>query len=641
MSLRTSLIIDLAGNLATRARQYARELGGLSAAGQRHMRALSGVAASAGRGIDAMGNRYTGFVTGVGASLMVRKVADSQLRMVRLGITANTSRAKIGELKKEIYEVAQAPDVRVDPSQITSAVESIMEKTGDLKFAQENIRNIGLALQATGAEGGAIGDIFSEFQKQGIKAPEQVLRAIDTLNEQGKEGAFTLANLAALGPRVVTAYTALGRSGVGAMKEMGAVLQVIRQGTGSSEQAATAWEAMLRTFSDKAKVKALGKHGVQVFDPAELKKGREVLRPANELMLDILKAARNKATNLSTVFDAEAIRAFNAVLGEIQRNGSPESLNRLLQVSGDGASLIRDSAEAADTASAAMTNLRTAWGQFADSKLTEPIQKAADLLNTLGSDDSQKLLDYASKGVMAVGGLVLARKGYGAYRGLRDMFGKGTSGASPTGAAGLAGVRLPLPVYIVNSQMSLLPGQLGGTPDRPAGGAGKGTGGTPAPRGGRWAKWAGRSTAMVAAVPMIVEGARVLMDETATTKQKGEALGAAAGGTAGGWGGAALGAAIGTAILPGIGTAVGGALGGALAAWGGSELGRWLGGKVAGDPEGDAEAIGEAVGRRLQAAHSKTEIAVKVEGPATAAVANHSGPADVDVYSGQGWGAWF
>lgn len=629
MSLRTSLIIDLAGNLATRARQYARELGGLSAAGQRHMRALSGVAASAGRGIDAMGNRYTGLVTGVGASLMLKNVTDTQLRMVRLGITANSSRAKMSELKQEIYDVAQAPDIRVDPSQITSAVESIMEKTGDLKFAQENIRNIGLALQATGADGGAIGDIFSEFQKQGIKAPQQVLRAIDTLNEQGKEGAFTLANLASLGPRVVTAYTALGRSGVGAMKEMGAVLQVIRQGTGSSEQAATAWEAMLRTFSDKDKVKALGKHGVQVFDPEELKKGREVLRPANELMLDIIKAAKGKATNLSTIFDAEAIRAFNAILGEIQRNGSPETLNSLLQVNGDGASLIRDSAEAANTAAGAMTNLRTAWGQFADRKLTEPIQKAADLLNNLGRDDTQKLLDYASKGAMAVGGLILARKGYGAYRGLRDMFGGGAAAGTAGGSAGgIAGLRLPLPVYIVNSQMSLLPGQLGGTPDGPARGAGRAI---PA-RGGRWAKLAGRATAVAAAVPMIVEGAQVLMDDTATTQQKGEAVGAAVGGAAGGWGGAALGAAIGTAILPGIGTAIGGALGSALAAWGGSELGRWLGGKVTGEPE--EPRAGKAAG-----ADSTTRVLVEVKGNANASVTSHSGPADVDVYSGMGMGS--
>ena len=37
-----------------------------------------------------------------------------------------------------------------------------------------------------------------------IKAPEEVLKAIDVLNVQGKSGAFTLQNLAALGPRVIT-----------------------------------------------------------------------------------------------------------------------------------------------------------------------------------------------------------------------------------------------------------------------------------------------------------------------------------------------------------------------------------------------------------------------------------------------------
>lgn len=57
--MKTSLIIDLAGNLQSRSRQYAQALTGLSETGRRSFAALRSSAVSLGRGIDAVSNRYT------------------------------------------------------------------------------------------------------------------------------------------------------------------------------------------------------------------------------------------------------------------------------------------------------------------------------------------------------------------------------------------------------------------------------------------------------------------------------------------------------------------------------------------------------------------------------------------------------
>ncbi|AMD89815.1 phage tail tape measure protein [Desulfovibrio fairfieldensis] len=659
MALKTSLIIDLAGNIQTRARQYGSALGGLASRGRAAMRGLSSAAQLAGRGLDKLGNRYTALLGGGAAAIAVRGTMNIQEQLTRLGITADASDEIIKGLHNSILDAANAPDIRVDPSQILAAVDSVMEKTGDLKFAQENIRNIGLAIQASGADGAAIGDIFAEFQKQGMSAKD-ALASVDVLIAQGKAGAFTLKDLASLGPRVVTSYTALGRSGPRAMKEMGAVLQMIRMSTGSSEQATTAWEAMLRTFSDRKKVQFLEKQGVKLFN----KDGS--LRAANELMVEILKAAGNSRINLSDVFDAEAIRAFNAIMDKV----GIDKLQELMRIEGDGTTVQRDSARAAATANAALQSLKTTWGKFADSNLSGPIQKVADALNAIEPGRLETALDRAGKLAITLGGAVAAYKLINAGMTVRGWFsgGKkaGGAGAAINSAAGglsggLAGLKLPLPVYVVNKQMSLtrdaMLGKDGGiVPD--AGGAGKKRKGGKV-RGGRWSRFAGRAGGMASAAYAAYEGYQILSDDQASVGDKAGAIADAGGQALGGWAGGALGAkvgaAIGTAIVPGLGTAIGGALGGIVGGIAGSTLGQtiadtakgwfssaadWFTGK---EKQPSADVMAQAALQMQQAAALLQQTAAKgigvdvnVLGNATATIARGAG--EVNLYSGASHG---
>lgn len=659
MALKTSLIIDLAGNIQTRARQYGSALGGLASRGRAAMRGLQSTTQLAVRGLDKLGNRYTALLGGGAAAIAVRGTMNIQEQLTRLGITADASDEIIKGLHNSILDAANAPDIRVDPSQILAAVDSVMEKTGDLKFAQENIRNIGLAIQASGADGAAIGDIFAEFQKQGMSAKD-ALASVDVLIAQGKAGAFTLKDLASLGPRVVTSYTALGRRGPQAMKEMGAVLQMIRMSTGSSEQATTAWEAMLRTFSDRKKVQFLEKQGVKLFN----KDGS--LRAANELMVEILKAAGNSRINLSDVFDAEAIRAFNAIMDKV----GIDKLQELMRIEGDGTTVQRDSARAAATANAALQSLKTTWGKFADSNLSGPIQKVADALNAIEPGRLETALDRAGKLAVTLGGAVAAYKLINAGMTVRGWFsgGKkaGGAGAAINSAAGglsggLAGLKLPLPVYVVNKQMGLtrdaMLGKDGGiVPD--AGGAGKKRKGGKV-RGGRWSRFAGRAGGMASAAYAAYEGYQILSDDQASIGDKAGAIADAGGQALGGWAGGALGAkvgaAIGTAIVPGLGTAIGGALGGIVGGIAGSTLGQtiadtakgwfssaadWFTGK---EKQPSADVMAQAALQMQQAAALLQQTAAKgigvdvnVLGNATATIARGAG--EVNLYSGASHG---
>jgi len=190
MSLKTSIIVNMAGNLERKSKLYTRAVGGMAKNSRRHLAGMRSDAHKTGAKMGMMGRWIGAAAIGGAAIASGRQVVGLERRFTRLGIQANRASDEMNSLKASIFETANAPDIRADPAEITSAIEAIVEKTGDLDFARENIHNIGAVIQATGAAGASVGEILAEFQKMDIKDPSQVLKAIDILNVQGKEGAL-------------------------------------------------------------------------------------------------------------------------------------------------------------------------------------------------------------------------------------------------------------------------------------------------------------------------------------------------------------------------------------------------------------------------------------------------------------------
>jgi hypothetical protein len=82
----------------------------------------------------------------IGALSTVKSTIDLDNRMARLGLTANASAQEVNDLKRQIFEAAQMPDVKLDTDSIISGLEVIMTKVGDLQFVEDNVRNIALAI---------------------------------------------------------------------------------------------------------------------------------------------------------------------------------------------------------------------------------------------------------------------------------------------------------------------------------------------------------------------------------------------------------------------------------------------------------------------------------------------------------------
>ena len=470
----TDIVINLAGNLAAKSRQYGQSMNQFAASNQRAMNMLNMSTAAAGRGIDSLGNRYVALGTAMVGGAAVRGYAQLDRRISRIAIAADISRDKAKELKDEINAVSNTRGIRIDPSEATAAIEEILTKTGDLEYAMANLPNIAAVIQATGAGGTEVGGIFTEFKKLAIDTSEAAMLAIDTLNLQGKEGAFTLASLAKEGPKIFAAYAATGRQGTDAVTELGAAIQIIRQGVGSDAEAVTAFESIIRDLTRPETVKKLKQLGnIDVFDPEQLKQGREVMRSLPVLIEEIVTKSGGLSSKLSMLnLTDEAKRALKPVIAEFVQTGDVKAFDKFMGLSGDGTTTLNDAAVAAGDFAASLQLISNSWSQFADKQLAEPIAELADAINSLEPDAVQNWLETGKNIALVVGGLVAVKKGIDAVKWTKGVW----DAAKPSkgGAGGLGGAMADLgatPVYVVNMP--------GGGFDIPTGGPDKPTGKVP------------------------------------------------------------------------------------------------------------------------------------------------------------------
>ncbi|EKB28312.1 hypothetical protein [Aeromonas dhakensis] len=494
----TDIVINLAGNLATKSRQYSQSMSQFAANNQRAMNMLKMSTAAAGRGIDNLGNRYVAFGTAMVGGAAVRGYAQLDRRISRIAIAADISRDKAKELKDEINAVSNTKGIRIDPGEATSAIEEILTKTGDLEYAMKNLPNIAAVIQATGAGGADIGSIFTELKKLGVENQKAAMMAIDTLNIQGKEGAFRLSSLAKEGPKIFAAYAATGRQGTQAVTELGAALQIIMRGAGSEPEAVTAFEALIRDITRPETVKKLKEiGGIQVFEPEELKKGREVMRSLPALMEEIVTKSKGLSSNLALInLSDEAKRALKPVIGEFIQKGDVKSFDQFLNMSGDGTTTLNDAAVAAGDFAASLQLVSNSWSQFANQQLAEPIAELADAINSLDPDAVQNWLETGKNIALVVGGLVAVKKGIDAVKWTKGVW--DSAKPSKGGTGGLGGAMADLgatPVYVVNM---------------PGGGMG-GMGGTdlPGSEPGRAPGKGGRISRLVKAAPALAGGVTI------------------------------------------------------------------------------------------------------------------------------------
>ena len=573
----------------------------------------------------------------IGVSLSLgaasNEIIDLDARLTRMGMTADASAEQVNRLKQKIFEAAQDPNIKIDPSKIVDALDVVMTKTGNLEYVEANIKNIAVALQASGAAGEEMGDVFSEFQKKGFAAAE-ISKLMDDLVKQGDQGEYTFQKFAKTGKAVLSSYSTIGNT-VEDVKKLNAVMQVLTAGTPSEDVAATALNSIISELSDPKKQEQLGIIGVRVRDTA----GN--FRDLADIMQDILAVAE-KEGNIDFLVDVFGVTSMSAVRAFRQYG---ENYKKLTEELGDSTgALEKKSAVMSRTMKANLQNLQTTFLKFADTNLAKPLERLNDLLSYLAEKPERlekvfNTIKYGLGAIVAVKGLAKISGFIGSISGgIRTLTGGSMQAALsgiPPGKGASPGDGVP--VFVTNMGQGGMGASNGLSQAASGGAAGTPTlGGIMDANARNFRNGAIQmgvlqtvTTGAVKTLAAIDEVRSINADDSLSGKEKaqkkGGAIGDAIGTTVGtGLGVAAgafaagkIGAAIGTFIAPGIGTAIGGAIGmagGGLVGWLGGKLGRTVGEKI-GEAVGKDEVIPEsaAVREELETVQQLPETPVTAE----------------------------
>lgn len=441
--LTTEILINLSGNLTAKARQYGANMSEFARTNQRAMSVVKATTAAAGRGLDALGNRYTTMIAGFAGSAMLKDFAATDRRITRMGLAAEKTKKEMSEMFSGIQDAAIK--FRVDDSELTGAIEKVGTVTGDIDFGNRNREIIAPSLAASGSDGESIGALFAQFQKFNVTDEKDTLKAMDTLNQLGKEGAFELKDIAERGVKAFSMYAAAGATGVKAIKDVGVALESAVDATGDTTTASTAVENLIRDLQLPKVVKELRRNGINVFG----KDGK--MRSLPTLMEEIAKKSGNKGAEtqsarlLGAGFNQDSI----LLLSSVTSGKGAENLKRYIGVVADGQGILKDAAYAAKDFTSSMSALNTTWHQFANGNLAEPVQELADAINSVDQKTVQNWLETGKNIAIAGAGIIAARKAFQIGKGALDLFGVGKGKGIPKGVSDVFGSGV-MPVYVVN-----------------------------------------------------------------------------------------------------------------------------------------------------------------------------------------------
>lgn len=443
--LSTEILINLAGNLTAKARQYGANMSEFASRNQKAMSVVKAASESAGRGLDMLSNRYTTMIAGLASGAALRDFAKTDRQLTGLGIAAGKTRDEMRNIFDGIQETAIK--FRVDDSEVLAALENVNKTTGDLDFGIQNKDMIAASIAASGSDGEAIGGLFATFQKFQTKNAKENLQAMDIANNLGKEGAFELKDAAEKATRALSMYAAAGGKGVEGIKQGLVVLNSARDATGDRDTAATATENLIRDLQLPKVVDTLKKKaGINVYG----NDGK--MRSLSVLLSEVAKSSGSKGAQeqnkrlLKAGFNQDSI----LLISSVTSGKGAENLKRYQSVVGDGTGIMKDAEYAAKDFTSALTSLNVTWKKFSNSNLAGPVQELADAINSVDQKTVQNWLEVGKKIAIATAGVIAARKAFKIGKGAWDFLQpeKGGKGI-PKGVSDVFGSGV-MPVYVVN-----------------------------------------------------------------------------------------------------------------------------------------------------------------------------------------------
>ncbi len=269
-----------------------------------------------GRGAGMLAG-VAGFGLGMATSLLGGEIDDVrsfEQAIARLAIAQGKTNEQMSPFRREVTRISK--DLGIGRDKVMAGVTAYQALTGDTKGAAEAMELFARVSVATGAATDEVATTAAALRQNLKIDPKDLEAAFDVLNAQGKAGAIELRDLASEMATLAAGFQRFkGSAGVGGMSKLGAALQIVRRGFGSSSEAATGLESLMGAIIKNASKLEKADKKIRIFDRG--KGGKKQLRDFASIIESISNSKLMKdPTALSKALGRqEAETAFQTLAG--------------------------------------------------------------------------------------------------------------------------------------------------------------------------------------------------------------------------------------------------------------------------------------------------------------------------------------
>lgn len=323
-----------------------------------------------------------GYVTMRGAKDAVVRAADVDRQMRRAAITGDAAEERIGTATAEVRKVALETAQPID--RVREGLDSLTASGMEFEDAMKSLPTVAKVAQATGAEVRDIATTTSAAVDNFKIASRDLEQTYDILAKGGKLGKFELKDMARYLPSILPAAKAVGLAGNEGMSKLVAMLQTIRMGSGSAEEAAASAQNIFAKMESEETAKRFEKFGINLrkeMDKAR-KEGKDLVSVFTELSDKALKGDLSKLPQLFS--DMEFARGMRALLSN--KDKLNEFVAALKQASGtidaDFKRVVSDTQASVDRLGESFDRAKAGVGGLIAALASDQIKTAVDSLQT-------------------------------------------------------------------------------------------------------------------------------------------------------------------------------------------------------------------------------------------------------------------
>ncbi|PBB98341.1 phage tail tape measure protein [Mesorhizobium sp. WSM3862] len=342
--------------------------------------------------------RAAGIATAAAGYVAIRTARDyAQLERTigRIVINADKPATAIKPTIAVLQELADKSKLPFD--NVVQGLETLIASGRSLEEGLAFLPSVARTAQASGSEMSDIALTADALANSlGITA-DKMQQAFDILAFEGKAGKFELKDMAAELPAIAPAFAALGYKGTEGLKRLAAMLEIVRNQTGSSAEAATNFSNILQKAYGNEVANNFKKYNIDIRKELDRtrKEGGDVIQT---LVAQTQKALKGDLSKLPLIFtDIQMQQGMRALLTQM-----PELKKHLDALGSASGTVAKDFAQITEDSEGN-------WQQ-----LINNIQKAATALGDLSGRALNPALEAVNN---RLSDIMAVDKGYEALRG--------------------------------------------------------------------------------------------------------------------------------------------------------------------------------------------------------------------------------